>query len=298
MTCECCSLVKASTGLYDRSAFYHAALVVVNRDCDMTQNKRRSIRTLHIATDAILVSSCWVLAYFIRQSFSAKLGVSLSSFSLYIQVLPLIVLTWLLSCWFFGLYQRARRTTGLEQIQNLVKSTMLGWLLTTAAAFYFKEYHLGRTVVLLSGLLNLVVLSVNWYLFFRWERRAAMEHTDEVRALIVGANPNGIRLLQKLEEHPEHSYRTIGFLDPSAKEGLKEYGNRPILGGLEELRNVMEEHAIDEVIVALPNLGYKVVFPLVLACEDLDVGFWILNKDFEALNRNRSDIPNIDGLPL
>lgn len=264
----------------------------------MTVKPRRTLRVFHIVTDAILVSLCWCAAYFIRQSLSTKIGLSLNPFNMYIQVLPLIVLTWLLSCWFFGLYRNSRNKAPLERIQDLVKSALLGWLLTTAAAFYFKEYHLGRTVVLLSGVLNLIALSISWYGFRRLERRADARNKGEFCALIVGANANGVRLLQRLAEHPTFFYRTVGFLDAASERVGEIYGNRPILGTLDDLRSVVQEHDVDEVIVALPELGYKRVFPMVLSCEDLEVGFWMLNNDFEALNRNREDIPRIDGLPL
>lgn len=264
----------------------------------MAAKPRQPIRFLHIVTDALLVGLCWCAAYFIRQSFSSQIGMSLNPFGVYVQVLPLIILTWLLSCWFFGLYKNVRKKPPLERIQDLVKSALLGWLLTTAAAFYFKEYQLGRTVVLLSGVLNLIALSISWYGFLRFERRTAHRQKNEFSALIVGANSNGIRLLQRLDEHPVFMYRTVGFLDTEAERVGETYGNRPILGTLEDLRSVVEAHDVDEVIIALPNLGYKKVFPMVLSCEELEVGFWMLNNDFEALNRNRDDIPRIDGLPL
>ncbi|TNE46546.1 MAG: sugar transferase [Deltaproteobacteria bacterium] len=264
----------------------------------MSRNFRFSLSLYHMMTDALLVGLCWCLAFALRQQLSGGIGWSLPSFGVYLQVLPLIVMTWLLSCWFFGLYRRTRLRTGLERTRDLLKSSLLGWLLTTAIAFYLKEYSLGRTVVLLSGVLNLFALSGSWFLFFRLERRAKQLQKGQVRSLILGANTNGIRLLQKLEEHPVVEYQTVGFLDPDPERVQANFGNRPVLGTLDALRNVVEEHKVDEVMVALPNQDHNHVFPLVLSCEDLGVGFWMLTNDFEALNRDRDDIPRIDGLPL
>ncbi len=264
----------------------------------MVRKNLRTLRNLHMITDAFLLSCGWLGAYVIRFLLSEPIGFPLNPFPSYIQILPLIVFTWLASCWFFGIYKNQRHQAGIERTQNLLKSTFLGWLLTSSIAFYFKEYHLGRTVVLLSGIMNLFLLSWSWYFFHRWTVRLNQDGAERVRALILGANTNGIRLLQKLMEHPDINYKVVGFLDPDASLAGTTCSQREVLGTLELLRDTITRYEVDEVFVGLPTLNHRQIFPMVLECEDLEVGFWILTNDFEALNRERSDLPHIEEIPL
>lgn len=264
----------------------------------MPRKIRQKIRLFHIATDTLLIAGSWCGAYWFRQMFTPYIGVELSPFSSYLKTLPLVVLTWLFSCWFFGIYKNVRIKTGVERTQDLIRSAMLGWLLTTAIAFYFKEYHLGRTVILLNGLLNLLALSISLYAFHRVERRSLALRQGEMRALILGTNSNAIRLLQRLLEHPETGYNVIGFLAPDPSQEGTTLSQRPVWGGLPQLKTLLEQYDVDEVFVCVPELGYQRFFPMILECEALGVGFWMLSHDFEALDRNHRNIPQIEDIPL
>jgi exopolysaccharide biosynthesis polyprenyl glycosylphosphotransferase len=257
----------------------------------------RALRTLHVATDAILVSFGWLAAYAVRHAASDLLGRPINPFDWYLRALPIVVGPWIAACWWFGIYRSHRTHTAIDELQKLFRGAMLGLLVLSAIAFFFKELAFGRTVVLASALLNLGLQGGSRILFHRLERRMRREGSGDLRVLIVGTGVPAIRLLQKLQDHPEVGYRVIGLLDDADELPEKDVAGHPVLGRVEDLRDVAARHEIEEVFVALPSLGHTRMLQLVLACEDLGITFRVVTNLFEVLTAG-TQIDLIDDLPL
>ena len=65
----------------------------------MSTPSRRTLRLLHVLTDAALVSVGWLGAYAVRRALDDVFGVPLNPFAQYVQALPLVVLPWIAACW-------------------------------------------------------------------------------------------------------------------------------------------------------------------------------------------------------
>jgi exopolysaccharide biosynthesis polyprenyl glycosylphosphotransferase len=113
----------------------------------------------------------------------------------------------------------------------------------------------------------------------------------------VGTGVPAIRLLQKLQDHPEDGYRVVGLLDDAPELPEKDVAGVPVLGHVDDLRAVAIEHRVEEIFVALPSLSHTRMLSLVLACEDLGVTFRVVTNLFEVLTAG-TQIDLIDDLPL
>jgi exopolysaccharide biosynthesis polyprenyl glycosylphosphotransferase len=174
---------------------------------------------------------------------------------------------------------------------------MLGLLVVSAVAFFFKEFAFGRTVVVTSAVLNLGLQGASRMLFHRLERGLRADGAGDLRVLIVGTGIPAIRLLQKLQDHPEVGYRVVGLLDDADPLPEKDVAGHPVLGHLDDLRAVSSRQQVDEVFVALPSLGHTRMLQLVLACEDQGITFRVVTNLFEVLTAG-TQIDLIDDLPL
>jgi len=257
----------------------------------------RAVRRLHVFTDAILVSVGWILAYALRYSLNEVLGYPINSFYWYLRALPLVVLPWITSCWVFGIYGRARISTPTHQIQSLLRSVALGLLVVSSISFFFKELQFGRVVVLACAGINLVLQGASRAFFHRIQERLRRSGAHDVSALIVGTGITAIRLLQKLQDHPETGYEVVGFLDDSYEEGCKDVANRPVLGKIDALRSIALSQNVSEVFIAEPSLGHTRMLSLVLDCEDLGITFRVVTNLFEVLTAG-TPIDLVDDLPL
>ena len=255
------------------------------------------LRWLHVATDCALVSLGWLGAYAIRWALDPVLGTPINPFRRYVEALPLVVVPWVVTCWLFGIYRGARMRTLVDELQALLRGSALGLLVVSALSFFFRELEFGRFVVAMSAVNNLLLQGVSRVVFYRAERRIWRSGAHDVPALIVGTGVAAIRLLQKLQDHPEIGYRVVGLLDDSEELREKDVAGHPVLGRVAELRAVAQGAGVREVFVADPGLGHTRMLSLVLDCEDLGIEFRVVTNLFEVLTAG-TELDLVDDLPL
>jgi exopolysaccharide biosynthesis polyprenyl glycosylphosphotransferase len=255
------------------------------------------LRRVHVVTDCVLVSASWLGAYGVRYALSGPLRYPINPFDTYLTALPLIVLPWIFTCWMFGIYRTRRMKTLVDELQVLFRGVALGLLVVSAIGFFFREFHFGRFVVVASAGFSLLLQGGSRVFFHRLERRMRLSGDHDVPALIVGTGIAAIRLLQKIQDHPEVGYRVVGFLDERGDFQGKDLANHPLLGTLDDLRGVALEFGVEEVFVAAPSLGHTRMLSLVLACEDMGITFRVVTNLFEVLTAG-TPLDLVDDLPI
>jgi exopolysaccharide biosynthesis polyprenyl glycosylphosphotransferase len=256
----------------------------------------KRLRRLHVLADGALISLGWLGAWALRAALDPWLQ-PINPLGGYLRALPLIVGPWLACCWLFGIYRGPRMRTPIDETQALFRSVALGLLVVSAISFFVKELDFGRFVVLASAGFNLIGQGASRIAFHRLEQRLRRSGRHDVPALILGTGVAAIRLLQKLQDHPETGYRVVGFLDEAPDPETKDVAGYPLLGELEDTRDVVAEHGVEEVFVALPGLGHSRLLSLVLDCEGLGVTFRVATHLFEVLTAG-TPVDLIDDVPL
>lgn len=247
----------------------------------MTKFDTKTLRRIHLGTDVLLVSAAWVGAYWLRVALSGVIGNPPNAFEAYRVALPAIVIPWITTCWWFGIYRSARMSTLIDHIQNLFKGVFLGVVvISTLCFFFFKDFDFSRTVILLLAGLNLILQGTSRIAFYKIARNLQRSGQTEVPALILGTGINAIRLLQKLQDHPETGYRVVGFLTDDPAELHKDVANRPVLGLVDDIRSVAVEQHVEEIFIALPSMGHSRMLAMVLDLEDLKLTFRVVTNLF------------------
>ncbi|MEJ2749941.1 MAG: sugar transferase [Anaerolineae bacterium] len=127
-------------------------------------------------------------------------------------------------------------------------------------------------------------------LFFKVSRSPAVER----RVLIVGGGSVGQRVGLMLQEYDWTGLRLAGYLDD---EPERHNSQRPVLGTLGEVRRIVEEKRIDDVVIALPQRAYGQVNKLVLTLHDLPVQVRVV-PDYFSLALYRAKAEDFGGLPM
>jgi len=263
----------------------------------MTKVDLSAIRRIHILVDTILVSIGWIGAYWLRFALNETLDAPINPFDVYFRAIPLIVGPWMFCCWAFGIYRSSRVTTLLEEFQSLFRGAALGLLVVASISFFFRELYFGRFVVVASVGLNLVLQGMSRIAFHKLEERMRRSGEHDLPVLIAGTGVSAIRLLQKLQDHPEIGYHVVGFVDDSNAKERKDVANRPVLGHIDDLRQIAVAQGVREVFVAMPSLSHTRMLSIVLDCEDLGMTFRVVTNLFEVLTAG-TPIDLVDDLPL
>jgi len=121
------------------------------------------------------------------------------------------------------------------------------------------------TVLMLGGLRILIRLH---YEEFRTAEAGRLK-----RFLIVGAGNAGEALLREIHRMPVTQYEVVGFIDDDpVKKGTNIHGI-PVLGTVEQLPEVCEEHHIEEIAIAMPSASHSERMRVVQVCEGIKIKF-------------------------
>ena len=68
--------------------------------------------------------------------------------------------------------------------------------------------------------------------------------------IVVGAGHVGQLVARKIQQHPEYGINVVGFVDENPRDRRPEVADLPLLGGLDDLAEIVESREVDRVIVA------------------------------------------------
>lgn len=253
-------------------------------------------KILFIIFDSLFISINWFLAYFLRQELSGIFGYPLNPIKNYISMLPIVLILWVSANSYFGLYKIKKDTTGFEEIQGVLKSVFLGILIMSAISFFLKELDIGRSVIILNSILNLLAFSTVRWMLRKFQNYLLSMGYGRVKCIIVGAGITGIRALQKISDHPEIGYEVVGFLDDGVEKG-KCIGKIPVLGKIDELKEFVDKMNVEEIVIAIPSLPQEKILNLVAELSDKEVRFRVISNIFEVLSRE-SKVDVLEEFPI
>jgi lipopolysaccharide/colanic/teichoic acid biosynthesis glycosyltransferase len=171
------------------------------------------------------------------------------------QLLPLAVLCRLPVFYYFGFYQTLIRYFSLADVRRIFDGALLASGLFIIISFLSGidlRFH-GRSICIIDWLL-LTCLLVG----YRAVARALHTHlygqrfTDDPsrrRALIWGANDEGIWCHRFLKEQSEPTYEVVGFLDPDPHKRHRRIDGLKVLGDQHHLEVVSALYRVQEVFI-------------------------------------------------
>ncbi len=103
------------------------------------------------------------------------------------------------------------------------------------------------------------------------------------RIMIVGAGDAGALVVRELQKNPQLNLVPIGFLDDNPSKQNKQLYSIPVIGKLEDMAHVLDRHAVDEVIIAIPSAPGRVVRLVADVCRLKGVPFRTMPGIYELL---------------
>lgn len=168
-----------------------------------------------------------------------------------------------------GGYGRTRR------LRSVWIGVFIGLLVVAALSFFLKDIAFSRMVVLLTFPVGAGLASVARLIAARTRRRDPRSN----KAVLVGHLDEAVRLRQMLARHPAPPFTLAGYVavaDPAARNGRLEHGGVDLLGGINQLRDLVRLGDVQDVIFASAALSNQTIFSLIQQLRDLNVQFRIL----------------------
>lgn len=116
-------------------------------------------------------------------------------------------------------------------------------------------------------------------------------------AVIVGAGEVGQLVARKLLRHPEYGVNLVGFVDAPPKRWRADVAGVPVLGAIEDLASIVDNLAVERVIVAFSTHPDQETLTRLRPLLRLNVRVDVVTRMFEMVGPG-ARLLNVEGIPL
>lgn len=167
----------------------------------------------------------------------------------------------------FGHVCGGGRYTSLPELLRLLRGTTLGVGPTVLYFVFTTRFEgLSRAVFVLDWLLLTVLLSASRVSFRVLGEVLRPSRGDFRRVLIYGAGDGGELMLRELRNNVDLRREAVGFLDDDRSKVGTRIHEVPVLGGLDQVEDLLPVHGIAEVIVSSAKIPAEQVRRLEAIC--------------------------------
>ena len=251
-----------------------------------------------VLSDTLLIGVSMLLAYWVRHELQWFREISYHHpLSAYVPFGLLFTALMLIAFRMDRVYQHWRGRTSLDQIYRIINATAKSTVVIMAVTFALRPLQYSRLLLAEAGIIAAVLLTLsrtahNLILSRLRSRGVGVSHT-----IIVGAGEVGRTVMRTIVARPELSYQIVGFVDDNPEKGQTDIGRFKALGPVDNLPRLIEEKAVDEVIVTLPWMYHRKIMSIVRECARRRVRARIV-PDLFQMSLSHVDVDDLGGVPL
>lgn len=208
---------------------------------------------------------------------------------------------WISFYYISGFYKNIYRRSRLLELGQTFTTSLIGVTVLFFAFILDDWIESYKNYYQLFG--TLFALQFTFTYFFRIILTTQTIHKIHRRkigfnTLLVGNNEKALRVYQEMNSHIRPAgNKFIGFVNVSPKSPELLNKHLPFLGTLDNITNILEQHKIEEVILALETSEHKKLSEIVTSIENRQVTIWGIPSLYDLLS-SVSKNNTIFGTPL
>lgn len=193
--------------------------------------------------------------------------------------------------YFFGLYRRLWTYASVKDLKQVFFAVTTSSVALSLAMVIFAAFKVffgfSRGILIIDWLLTLVLVGGIRFMFrILADNQSTVSNTRvkaNKRALIIGAGDAGAMVVKELQKNPELNLNPVGFLDDNKAKMSQQIHGIPVVGTLSDIGKVIESKKIDEVIIAIPSSGGKVIRMVADICRLKGIPFRTMPGIYELI---------------
>ena len=227
--------------------------------------------------DLFLLPAVTVLAFALRLDAIGlgEQGRNILYFTLYAIPLKLAIFRLL------GLYGRYWRYASTDEMRLILAAVGISSLVVAGVTFgiarpLFEMVGFPRSVPFIDGLLTLLAVGGPRFLLrlseqYRREDARQRPRASCSRVLVVGAGDAGTMIVKEMRANPQLGLDPVAFVDDDKwKVGVQIQGV-PVLGGREQIPDLVKSHRVDEAIIAIPTAPGRIIREVLETCRQAGI---------------------------
>lgn len=226
-------------------------------------------RVFEVTLDVFLVPFAYWVSYVLRYEGNTY-G---SNFPLFLKSLPIVLACSMLAYFAFGVYRGVWRYTSVAELITYTKAATLGVVASLMViVFIYRFDSFSRTVFVIFWGISLFFLAgsrLSFRVIAEIVRRNSVENGR--RVLIYGAGDKGEFALREIVNNPKLGLTPVGFIDDDMKKHKRRIQGYKVLGGRDELADLIPKYRINEIILASKGIYPENLHATCSICERLGV---------------------------
>jgi exopolysaccharide biosynthesis polyprenyl glycosylphosphotransferase len=266
----------------------------------MVHKPLRVLSAIAFLSDAVTVSTAYLLAYYLRFRFEiVPVTKGIAPLGVYLSFLPVALALWVAASAVNGLYAPQRRLSRTDEFFSVAKAGSVATLLLIALTFFYRDYSFSRVMLLLFWGASILLASSGRALIVIAVRIRRRRGYNVSPALVVGAGELGQTIARTIAGLPQLGLRVVGFVDdlppaPPEKPGAPP---PPLLGRLDDLPDIMRAHRVAQVFFALPREEH-LQLERGLALIDKEMVDILVVPDILQFVMLRAGLASLGGIPM
>jgi FlaA1/EpsC-like NDP-sugar epimerase len=168
-----------------------------------------------------------------------------------------------------GLYRDIIRFVSMDFAVKIIKSTAFGSLVAISIIHVVRR-EIGMPVLIVDWMASCILIGISRF-GMRYVMEGRLNRMPGRRTLLYGAGEHGAAVARHLMRNDQMGYRVIGFLDDDDTKCEKKIHGVPVFGGADRLADILNEGAVEEIIVAFARADGELLKRLVRQCREYDV---------------------------
>lgn len=245
---------------------------------------------LILATDLILLCAAHVLAYSIRFDAALTPG-HWDNIQL---VLPWLLLGKVVILYCFNLYQGMWRYSGLVDMLNAFKATLLITAMTLSTVLLFNRFEgFSRSVFVLDGVFTFLAICSTRFAVRMYHQKFPqglsssnnnLPRSAKKKLLVLGAGDAGEKVVREVFDNPSLPYSVLGFLDDDPSKIGKRIHGLSVMASTADVCAAAEKSGAQELLIAMPSADREQISRVVENCRASGLPFKTLPSLGEIIN--------------
>lgn len=243
---------------------------------------------VRLISDIIFILFSYISAYLLRFGLLTLEGFFSFPFQQYANYLFYVLLVYLLSFYFLGMYKvRKGFLVGVDEFIGSFLSVTVAWIILIVLTFIRGEYEYSRPIILLSWPISFILITISREAILRIELWVRAKGFGSKRAAIIGTGELAQSVAQRIKEHPSYGINFVGFVGEG--EGT--------IGRVGDLDKLIREHKIQILYVADKSYSREKLAELAAFCDQKGISLGTIPDVFEILTTSPA-VEDIEGLPI
>lgn len=263
----------------------------------MIKENQKFLNQIQVVLDGVVIICAYILAWYARfESGIFELDSWFLSLQEYMKFLLYIVPGFLILYDIFKLYVPKRVLGRRLEAWRIFQANVIGIMALIMVLYVTKQSNISRLMLFVFGVIIVFAQTLERNILRLILRKIRKKGYNLKHIILVGYSNAAEGYIDRIKSNPEWGYDIRGVLDDTMEIG-SEYKGIKVIGCTADLKVILPENKLDEIVITLGLEEYGKLGKIVNMCEKSGVHTKFI-PDYENIIPTKPYTEDIQGLPV